>query len=232
MFKRPRSKFGDTPIAETPYQKAAQVWDDRMGAAVVSAKNWRLGTFASLGLAALLGTGMIWQSAQAKITPYVVEVDETGGVKAVGPVQGHFQPSEAQIAHQLAGFIKNVRSVSIDPVIVRENWMSAYNFATDEAAITLNTYAQANDPFKDMGQRSVKVDINSVVRSSEDTFELRWRESSYRKGALVDSATYTASLNIITVPPKDAETLHRNPLGLYVHGLHWSKDLNSSGVTK
>ena len=229
MFKRSRSKYGDTPVPETPYQKAAQVWDERIGSATVSAKNWRLGTFASLGLVALMGCGLIWQSAQATITPYVVEVDENGGVKAIGPVNGQFQPSDAQIAHQLADFIKNVRSVSIDPIVLRDNWMEAYNFATDEAALTLNAYALENDPFAEVGQRSVKVDIKSVVRSSDDSFEIRWRESIFRKGALQGSQTYTASLAVITVAPKDAETLHRNPLGLYVHGLHWSKDLNSTG---
>jgi type IV secretion system protein VirB5 len=232
MFKRSRSKFGDTPVPETPYQKAAQVWDDRWGAATVSAKNWRMGAFASLGLVALMGCGLIWQSAQATITPYVVEVNEDGGVKAIGPVNGQFQPSDAQIAHQLADFIKNVRSVSIDPIVLRDNWMDAYNYATDEAAITLNSYALENDPFADVGQRSVKVDIKSVVRSSDDSFEIRWRESLFRKGSLVGAETFTASLNVITVQPKDAETLHRNPLGLYVHGLHWSKDLSSSGVTQ
>jgi len=232
MWKRSQSKFGKTPVPETPYQKAAQVWDDRLGAATVSAKNWRLGTFASLALVALMGGGMIWQSAQASIAVHVVELDRNGSVKSVNPLQGQFKPSDAQIAHQLAGFIKNVRSVSIDPVVVRENWMKAYNFATDEAAMKLNSYAQKNDPFAEIGSRSVTVDINSVIRSSADTFEIRWSETSFRKGSFVRSETYTASLNVITTPPTDAETLHRNPLGLYVHGLNWSKDLNSTGANQ
>jgi type IV secretory pathway TrbF-like protein len=32
----------------TPYQKAAQVWDERIGSARVQAKNWRLIAFGSL----------------------------------------------------------------------------------------------------------------------------------------------------------------------------------------
>jgi len=82
----------------------------------------------------------------------------------------------------------------------------------------------------------VTVDVTSIVRSSEDSFEIRWREKSFRGGALLDAQTYTASLSIITKAPTDAakaptdaETLHRNPLGLYIHGLHWSKDLNAAG---
>ena len=225
MWKRNQNKYGTTPVPETPYQKAQQIVDNRMGSALVRAKNWRLAFFGQTVLCALLAGGFIWQGAQASITPYVIEVDDRGGVKAVGPAQNSFEPSDAQIANQLARFIKNVRSVSIDPVVLRDNWLDAYSYATDKAALTLNTYANENDPFIDIGQRSVTVDVISIVRSSEDSFEVRWRETNFRNGAQLGSQTFTASLAIITKPPTDAQTLHRNPLGLYVHGLNWSQDL-------
>ena len=225
MWKRNQNKYGTTPVPETPYQKAQQIVDNRMGSALVRAKNWRLAFFGQTVLCALLAGGFIWQGAQASITPYVIEVDDRGGVKAVGPAQNSFEPSDAQIANQLARFIKNVRSVSIDPVVLRDNWLDAYSYATDKAALTLNTYSNENDPFVDIGQRSVTVDVISIVRSSGDSFEVRWRETNFRNGAQLGSQTFTASLAIITKPPTDAQTLHRNPLGLYVHGLNWSQDL-------
>ena len=228
-WKRASNKFGKTPVSVTPYQKAGQVEDRRLGRANARGTRWCLAFCGAMGLAGLSTSGLIYQSAQASIVPWVVEVDETGAVKASGPAQNDFKPSDAQIAHQLARFISNVRSVSIDPVVLRDNWLSAYNSATDQAALTLNTYANENDPFADIGQRSVTVDVKSIVRSSEDSFEIRWREKSFRGGAFLEAQTYTASLSIITKAPTDAETLHRNPLGLYIHGLHWSKDLNAAG---
>ena len=221
-WKRASNRFGKTPVPVTPYQKAGQIEDRRLGRANARGNRWCLAFCGAMGLAALSTSGLIYQSAQASIVPWVVEVDETGAVKASGPAETNFKPSDAQIAHQLARFISNVRSVSIDPVVLRENWLSAYNFATDQAALTLNTYANENDPFTDIGQRSVTVDITSIVRSSDDSFEVRWREKSFRGGAHLTTQTFTASLSIITIPPTDAETLHRNPLGLYVHGLHLS----------
>ena len=215
-WKRSQSKFGKTPIPETPYQRAGQKEDRRLGRANARGNRWCLAFCGAMGLAALSTSGLIYQSAQASIVPWVVEVDETGAVKASGPAQTNFKPTDAQIAHQLARFISNVRSVSIDPVVLRDNWLNAYNYATDQAALTLNTYANENDPFADIGQRSVTVDVTSIVRSSEDSFEVRWREKSFRNGAQLTTQTYTASLSIITKSPTDAETLHRNPLGLYV----------------
>ena len=47
-FKRPQVRYADTPQPATPYQSAAQVWDDRIGSARVQAKNWRLMAFGCL----------------------------------------------------------------------------------------------------------------------------------------------------------------------------------------
>lgn len=226
MWKRSQDAYGKTPEPETPYQRAGQVWDERIGSARAQARNWRLAAFGALVLSAVLGGGLVWRSGQSLVTPYVIEVTADGGVRAVGPARGAFSPNDAQIAYHLANFIRNVRSVSIDPVVVRQNWLAAYDYATDRGAAALNEYARVNDPFREVGQRSVSVDINSIVRSSDNSFEIRWRESEYRNGNPVSAATYTAVLSIVMDEPHTAEALHKNPLGIYVHGVNWSKDLN------
>ena len=35
LFRRPSVRYGATPEPETPYQRAAQVWDKRIGSAEV-----------------------------------------------------------------------------------------------------------------------------------------------------------------------------------------------------
>ena len=224
-FKRSSTRYGDTPQPVTPYQKAAQVWDERIGTARVQAKNWRLMAFGCLTLSALLAGGLAWQAGRSTITPYVVEVDRLGEVRAVGPASEAYEPSEAQIAYHLARFIQNVRSLSLDPVVVRENWLEAYAYATDRAAATLNEYARENDPFAQVGEVTVTVEVTSVVRSSDDSFEIRWIERRYRGGAFEAITRFTASITLVFEPPRDVERLRANPLGLYVHGLNWSQDL-------
>ena len=46
-FKRSTLRYGDTPEPVTPYQKAAQVWDERIGSARIQAHNWRLAALRS-----------------------------------------------------------------------------------------------------------------------------------------------------------------------------------------
>ncbi|ACT58361.1 conjugal transfer protein TrbF [Hirschia baltica] len=225
LFKRTSSSYGPSPFPETPYQKAGQIWDERIGSARVQARNWRLIALGCLGLCFLSSSALIWRSLQSSVTPYVVEVDETGAARAIAPANDTYIPSDAQIAHHLANFIENVRGLSVDPVIVRQNWLKAYDFVTDKAATTLNEYAGSNDPFADVGRKSRTIDVISVVRVSEDSFQARWLEKTYENGALTLAQRYTGNFTIIHKTPSTAATLRANPLGLYLHSLNWGQDL-------
>src|SRR3954454_8069655 len=101
-FRRASVRYGRTPEPETPYQRAAQVWDERIGVARVQAKNWRLMAFGSLILAAGLADGLVWQSARGSVVPWVVQVDKLGAAQVVAPAEADYQPSDPQIAYQLA----------------------------------------------------------------------------------------------------------------------------------
>lgn len=225
MFKRSTTTYGQTPEPTTPYQKAAQVWDERIGSSRVQARNWRLMALGSMILAIGLSGGVIWQARRSTITPYVIEVEKFGEVRAIGPAIEAYKPSDAQIAYHLARFIDNVRSLSIDPIIVRQNWLRAYDFATNRAANTLNDYARQNDPFAKVGTRTITVEVTSVVRASDDSFEIRWREEIFENGSLASTDRYTGVLSIVLQRPRTEETLRKNPLGIYVHALNWSLDL-------
>src|SRR2546427_536577 len=95
-FKRPQVRYADTPQPATPYQSAAQVWDERIGSARVQARNWRFMAFGCLTLAVLMAGGLVWRSAQSIVTPYVIEVDNAGQVRAVGEAATPYKPSDAR----------------------------------------------------------------------------------------------------------------------------------------
>ncbi|GAY19969.1 conjugative transfer protein TrbF [Sphingobium fuliginis] len=126
MFRRPTIRYGMTPEPETPYQRAAQVWDDRIGSARVQARNWRLAFFGALGLSTCLTGGIIWQGARGSIVPWVVQVDKLGEAQTVAPADAAYAPSDPQVAFHLARFIEQVRSIPEDPIVVRQNWLRAY----------------------------------------------------------------------------------------------------------
>lgn len=142
FFKRPAAHYGKMPEPETPYQRAAQVWDERIGSARVQARNWRLMAFGCLILSAGFAAALVWQSARGTIVPWVVQVDNLGQAQAVAPAQADYRPTDPQVAWHLARFIEQVRSIPADAIVVRQNWLRAYEFTTDRGAAALNDYPQ------------------------------------------------------------------------------------------
>jgi len=225
LFRRPNIRYGDTPPPETPYMRARQVWDGRIGSAVVQAKNWRLAFFGSLALSGAMAAGWYWQSARGTVVPWVVQVDRLGDVQAVGPAAGDYKPSDPIIARDLANFIKDVRSISSDPSVLRQSWLDAYRYLTDRGKIALNDYAQANDPFAKIGKEQVAVEITSVIRASDQSFRIEWVERHYTDGTLAASERWSAIVTIVIQPPHDKTNLNLNPLGIYIDAINWSKEL-------
>jgi len=226
MFRRPTNHYGRAPEPVTPYQRAAQVWDDRIGSARVQAKSWRLAFFGSLLLSGGLAAGLIWHSARGTITPWVVEVDKLGEARAVAPADGDYQPTDPQTAFHLARFIEHVRSIPADPVVLRKDWLSAYDFTTATGAQALNDPARNNDPFAEVGKVQVAVDVSSVIRASNNSFRIAWTERRYQDGSLIETSRWSAILTVTHVQPRTPDALRRNPLGVFVSAISWSKELN------
>jgi type IV secretory pathway TrbF-like protein len=76
--------------------------------------------------------------------------------RAIEPATADYRPTDPQVAFHLARFIEQVRSIPADAIIVRQNWLRAYEFTTDRGALALDDYAHANDPFAQVGKVQIK----------------------------------------------------------------------------
>ena len=133
---------------------------------------------------------------------------------------GHRRP----LAHALAGWVRDVRSKSIDPIVIRQNWLRAYDLLTPKAAGFLNAWAQAHDPFAEAGREAVNVEILNVVRRSGRTFDLQWRETRFVNGQAAGSERWRALITTTLQPPRTEAELLRNPLGLKIEDVSWTPD--------
>ena len=226
MFTRARSsRLSKTPEPETPYRQAQQLWDNRMGSSLAHARTWRTAAFCSFGLAGAMAAGVVVLALRPAAVPFVIEASETGEARLVGPAMSAYEPSDAQLSWHSARFIEMVRGLPSDAIVVRQNWLRAYDWATQGGAQVLNAMAEEDDPFAKVGKETVAVEVLSVVRASPTSFQLRWRESTYNSGTLVHVERYTGVATVVIDPPSTPERLQKNPLGLYIHGLTWSRDL-------
>lgn len=212
---------------ETPYRKACQEWDLRMGSAVVQARNWRLATFSALGLVLVSLAGVIYLGAQPKAVPHIVQIDRIGAPTYLGPIGQslrEYKPSDASLKYHLRRFITATRSVSSDPAVMKQSWVDAYALITQSAANQLNGYAREADPFKRAAEQRVSVDVASIVQLSADTWQADWIEKTWDKtGNESGSAVWRGTFRVILRSPETEEQLAANPIGLFIDEFHWSK---------
>jgi hypothetical protein len=86
------------------------------------------------------------------------------------------------------------------------------------------------DPFGRVGERTVSVQVTSVVRTSDRSFKVKWIETTYERGSQAGLAHWTAILTIVLKPPSSADTLRKNPLGLYGDAVDWSREIEPSAA--
>ena len=148
-----------------------------------------------------------------------------GGVRTrITALEGRYEPTEAQTGYALAQWIRDVRSKSIDPIVIRQNWLRAYDLLTPKASAFLNDRAQANDPFAEAGREAVNVEVLNVVRRSDRTFDLQWRETRFVNGQQAGSERWRALITTGLQPPRTEAELMKNPLGLKIEDVSWTPD--------
>ncbi len=224
-FSKVQNPFKKEKKIMPNYHQAAGEWDERIGSARVQAKNWRLLALGNVFATVCLIGGIIYQSQQSTVEAFVVPVNEIGKPGEIKLMADRYQPQKAEVSYFLADWIKNVRSKSVDPIVIRENWLKAYDFLSPVAAQTLNEYAENNDPFENVGQEAKNVEVSSVVERTDNTYQIQWRELLYANGVLIQQDSYTGLFTIEVNPPQDRETMFTNPLGIYIKNLSWEREL-------
>ncbi|MBO9708007.1 MAG: conjugal transfer protein TrbF [Caulobacter sp.] len=225
MFRRPQSHYGRSPEPETPYQRARQVWDERIGAVAVAGRRvWTLALVEG-GVIAVLSLALVWTNARGSVTPWVVEVDRFGEARAVGPAIADYQAPDYMIAERLERFIKQVRAVPADPVVLRTDLLAAYGFATSNGAKVITAYVDEAAPFALVGKSQVSLDVSSVVRASPTSFRIAWSERHYQDGAQVAVERWSAIVTLVKLPKPTKARLKTNPLNVAVDAIDWSKEM-------
>ena len=86
----------DAAALETPYLSARREWNERYGDYIARARSWRWAAFGAIAVALALAIGVVWQGAQSKVVPYVVEVDKLGDADGELPGRRWWEPAPSQ----------------------------------------------------------------------------------------------------------------------------------------
>lgn len=215
-FKKESVSYKDgEPL--TPYQRAQQEWDLRIGSSRQQARNWRILSILSLLVTVLLTIVIIIMFANRKEHIYIAEVTKEGKVVNVSPLLVRYQPTDAQKEYFIANFIDLTRSIPLDPVLAKKNLLTAYNFLNTRGAERLNYYIKQNNPLALLGKKTVTISIQDINPISPDTTNVNWTETTINiNGQEEGRKDYSGIFTVAIKQPTKNEEILRNPLGLYI----------------
>ena len=200
------------------YQKAYSEWSDRIGSAKTQAKNWRLACLLSLLLLVLLVIAMIAVLNLQKSYVYVAEIKPQDSIVNVKSLDTTYSPTQAQEEYFVSRFIKNIMSLPLDPIVLRDDWISAFSFVQGTAMSQLNNFMQAQNPFALVGKQTQTVTITQYNSVSDSSYEFNWRTETYDdNGKLIGSHLYNGIFTVVQgQQPRTQQELLDNPLGMRI----------------
>lgn len=202
----------------TPYQAAFDEWSKRIGTAKSQARNWRFACVLSLILLILLIIALFTVFSMHKTLVYVAEIKPGQQVVNVRALDQTYTPTQAQDEAFLARFLNDVMTLSLDPVIVRNNWFDAYSKVMGRAVSQLNYHARHHNPYEHVGKETRSMKIIRISPISSQSYDALWTVSSYdMTGKLKDIARYNGTFTLVQgQKPSNLNALLKNPFGLKI----------------
>lgn len=226
--RTPSAAMALAPSADLPYLRGRAEFDSVFADLARGKRNWQLVAFGALAVAGVLAGGLVTLATQTRITPYVVEVDRLGRAQAFGPAERLRATDQRVIMSQLAGFVRDTRTVLADPVAQAELVRHSYAFVDQNAAAFLNGYfaAPAHDPRLVAKDATRLVEVTSVLPvPGSTTWKVSWTETTVPRttAGAPSAASWEGYFGTRIVAPATTERITVNPLGLYVTSVNWTQ---------
>ncbi len=224
-------KKAEAPLDDNPYLNARRTLNDYNGAIIGSRQIWQAVALICLMIALGAVGGVIHFASQSTFVPYVVEVDKLGQAAAVRRAD-RASPIDERVVHaSLASFVRDVRMVSFDRTAQNDAIWRVYAMlqSGDPATTKITEYMKepATSPAKRAEEASVGIEIQSVLRQTEETWEIDWTERVWnRQGVREGQYRMRGILTIYIVPPTSTTTeeeIRMNPLGIFVRDFTWAR---------
>ena len=207
-----------TEEMNTPYRKAKQEWDDRIGSARVQANNWRFIALILGFICALLSVGVVLLIKQSKYVVYVAEMGKNGQVVNVAPLKQRYVPVRAEYEYSLSQFIHNIMTIPTDPVVLKDNWTMAYQYVSGNAYGQLTTLAKKIKPFQQVGNEVAQTHVRRVFQVTPESYEVDWTQTIYNnRGQLIHQYTYEGTFTVSYNEPSSQNEIMNNPLGIKIN---------------
>ncbi len=211
-----------------PYSASRREWDERYGDLITRARNCCTMAVLCALTTCLATAGITWLSAHSRIVPFVVLLDSLGRPLASGISEQATVNDDRLKRASILAWVEDLRLITTDGIAQRKaiDHVYAQIASGSEAQTFISEFYRAGPPFKRAQTETVAVEVNSVLPTSDRTFEVDLVETTRDLyGAVKATDRWKGAFSIALNPPADERLARINPLGVYVTNVSWAKVL-------
>lgn len=155
-----------------------------------------------------------------KVNTFIVEKSGNqytviGDVSSVAEVQK--KASEQEVIYFLNEVIDGIKGLPRNTEVYEKNYRKALSYLSRSAAKKIDNYLKEEDYVKKVENgKTVEIAFNTGDKISENTYQIRWRQTTYTKDGEVESNINYSAILTITFTDVSEKTLYINPLGLMI----------------
>jgi type IV secretion system protein VirB5 len=165
---------------------------------------------------------------RSKVIPYVVAVDSLGRQVAAGAAEESPQGDDRLKRAAIFEWVADLRAITADGIAQRKAIDRVYaRIANGSQAMTVvNEFYRAAPPQNRAQTETVSIDVQSVLATTDKTYEVEWVETVRDLNGQVKSEDHwKGAFTIVINPPTDERLIRTNPIGMYVTNASWSRVL-------
>ena len=206
--------------------------NSRKGAAdEIQRLNWHIRIRTAIILVELINIIMLsavalYLGQLPKSQPWVVELTSDGEATYKADVVSalaSWSPSDATQRYFVSHYISEMRTVSTDNNVNKQNANSVYARSVNSATEQVNLWYTQNNPITRAKNEYVLIPLDemAVVRYSANQWKVTWRETSYRTSdkEIFADQQIEAIITVEFYLPDTERRRRENPIGMYVSNI-------------
>lgn len=214
--------------ADTDFNRAIHQYDRYIGTLMADLNVWRMIALITIGVNIFSIYGWYKTINLPRSIPVIVEVSELGVPKNIGSIEDlsytTFEPKDYMIKSHIGRFIKQTREINLDSDVMYKNINEASWWISDDMKYNLKLEINENDPFMAVGLLKQTVEIETIINTTEKTWQADWVEiRTTLSGAETGRTKYRGIFTIAQVEPRNEKEKEMNPLGLYIIDYNYSE---------
>lgn len=200
------------------YQASATMPESDLKKAQKQLKSWQLAAIVCLAIILLqcifIGYLLTTQSEYV----YVAKVRAGENIDNVVPLRSYVAANKTEKLTFIRNYINRLMTLSLDPVLVRRNWVDNYNVSGVNARQALSQFIQKQNLVSKVGKETQQIHIRTFNTLSNNSYQFTWNVITYdQSGNKEETTAWSGVFTLSTVTQKRSGISELvNPFGLQV----------------